>query len=153
MAPHSDFPNSQPAPRGVRLLLVDDDAIVLRTVVRILRARRPEWSITTATTAFQAADFLKVGGFDLLVTDLDMPGLSGIDLLQYVGAHHPGLVSVVHSARVGEMGGPQLERLCWAILRKPVTPAELLSTLDAALEFASRASAAGHRPSHTGDVS
>ncbi len=78
---------SATAPRG-RILVVDDEALVGRAVARILGA---EHEVAAVTSGEAALSQLRDGpGFDLVLCDLMMPGLSGMDLFERVRQADPG---------------------------------------------------------------
>jgi len=75
-------------PERLRVLLVDDNASVLRFLVSAFTSNHCD--VTTASTAEQALDQLGDDPFDLVVSDIKMPGLSGLDLLRAVKGRQPG---------------------------------------------------------------
>jgi response regulator RpfG family c-di-GMP phosphodiesterase len=72
----------------LRVLLVDDNASVLRFLAATFSANHCQ--VTTASTAEQALEQLGDDPYDLLVSDIKMPGLSGLDLLRAVKGKQPG---------------------------------------------------------------
>jgi DNA-binding NarL/FixJ family response regulator len=68
----------------MRILLVDDDRLLLASLARILRVERPQWQLATAQDGAEALRVLRVEPVDLLVTDLHMPGVGGMALLAAV---------------------------------------------------------------------
>lgn len=66
--------------RRARLLIVDDEAALMRSLCDTLRDRGYE--TTGFTNAVQALEALRSGGFDLLLADLAMPEMDGIELLR-----------------------------------------------------------------------
>jgi len=64
---------------GSRLMLIDDDAGVRGVVAELLSMKG--WSVAEFSDAESALDELKSGGFDLVLTDINMPGMSGMDFL------------------------------------------------------------------------
>jgi CheY-like chemotaxis protein len=74
--PSTDAPAAAPSPRK-RLLIVDDEAII-RAVFVELMAR--ECDVVEAETAEEAFGHLRAGAFDLVVTDKNLPGQSGLDV-------------------------------------------------------------------------
>jgi CheY-like chemotaxis protein len=68
-----------PAPSRRRLLVVDDEDII-RSVFKDLMGR--ECEVLEAPTAEEALETLKQGPVDLIVTDKNLPGLSGLELAQ-----------------------------------------------------------------------
>jgi YesN/AraC family two-component response regulator len=61
---------------------VDDERNVLDGVRRMLYALRNEWDMTFVSSGAEALQYLAESPFDVLVTDVRMPGMSGIELLE-----------------------------------------------------------------------
>ena len=81
-----------------RILLVDDDTALLRTLSLNLRARGYE--VLTSETGEEALERVRADGPDVVLLDLGLPGLSGVEVLREVRAWNPVPV-VVLSARHG----------------------------------------------------
>jgi len=79
-----------------RILLADDDKGALDLVRRALELDGHK--VTTADDGSEAQAVVNAGGFDLLVTDVQMPGLDGISLAKAAVARHPGMRVVLMSA-------------------------------------------------------
>lgn len=122
--------------RPTRVLLVDDERMVLRALRRLVLARHPDWDVLCARDASDASSLLeRFQPIDVLVTDLRMPGADGLGLLRIAKEHYPGTIRVVHSAHVESYGHGEVGRLTFAVLSKPAGAAEFIATL----ELASRA--------------
>ena len=67
-----------------RLLLVDDDRSLLNNLVSLLKLERPEWEVATANSGAEALSYLLAERPDLLVSDIQMPGMDGLGLLSEV---------------------------------------------------------------------
>ena len=78
----------QADPEVLRVLLVDDDDSVLRFLVSAFTSNHCQ--AKTASTAEQALDLLGDDPYDLVVSDIKMPGLSGLDLLRAIKGRQPG---------------------------------------------------------------
>lgn len=98
----SDTTISPGTPREalLRLLLVDDHTVVREGLKRLLDPQGNQWSITEAGTGFQALEYLRRQPFDLVIADLSLPGMSGLDLIQRIKEGFPDvavLVLTMHS--------------------------------------------------------
>ena len=76
-----------------RLLIVDDSELMRDLVQRMLRAEG--YTITVAGNGREAQKRLAAGGFDLVITDLFMPDMDGIELVRDVAARLPGTPVIV----------------------------------------------------------
>ena len=65
-------------------VLVVDDFLTVRKMIRSALKKRPEVTITEADSAFLAWSLLRKNHYDLLLTDWVMPGMSGLELVQKV---------------------------------------------------------------------
>src|SRR5512145_3496316 len=81
-------PTIAAAPEVLRVLVVDDNASLLRFLVSAFSANG--CTVTQAATAEQALALIMEQSFDLVVSDIKMPGLSGLDLLRAVKGKQPG---------------------------------------------------------------
>jgi len=66
---------------SLRILIVDDHAVVREGLLRILEGTGRGWSVAEASTGFQALEWMRRHPVDLAIVDLSMPGMSGIDLI------------------------------------------------------------------------
>ncbi len=85
-----------PSPPGTarpRVLFVDDE-LPLRDVVSRLLDRRGV-DVTTAGDAITAVEVLRDEPFDLVLTDFQMPGMDGLELLAHVREHYPDLPAIM----------------------------------------------------------
>ena len=117
----------------MNILVVDDDAMVLESCRRILSDAG--MTVETAADALAALGLLEKGQrFDLMVTDIKMPGQDGFSLLAKVKACHPGLaVLIMTGYLVGDIRR-QAQRLGASCLSKPFTPDELVDAVAATVD-------------------
>jgi CheY-like chemotaxis protein len=73
-------PHTAVVPTGHEVLVVDDEAIVLTVLREALR--RGGYRVTTAASAEEAIDLMQKRRFDLVLTDKNLPGASGLDVLR-----------------------------------------------------------------------
>lgn len=73
-------PHAAVVPTGHEVLVVDDEAVVLTVLREALR--RGGFRVTTAASAEEAIDLMRKRRFDLVLTDKNLPGASGLDVLR-----------------------------------------------------------------------
>ena len=66
-----------------KILMVDDEKDMLTLMKRIVTENTPH-SVTIENDPFKALEVFKAGHFDLVFTDLKMPGFDGISLLEEI---------------------------------------------------------------------
>lgn len=72
------------APSTRRILIVDDHAVVREGLARILAATGEGWTVGEASSGFQAIEWLRREHADLVIVDLSMPGMSGLELIRRI---------------------------------------------------------------------
>jgi PAS domain S-box-containing protein len=87
--------------RAVTVLCVDDDEAFLDLAAEML-AREPGIETTTASRGRDALDVLAETHVDCVVSDYDMPGMSGLELLDAVRDRHPDLPFVLFTGKGSE---------------------------------------------------
>jgi CheY-like chemotaxis protein len=127
-------PPSSKAFRAPRVLLVDDDPMVLRALRRLLLGARPIWEIAMAESVEAAVGLLATKTYDVVVTDLHMPVLDGISLLRRLKKEQPEVMRVVHSSHIESLTAEQADEFAHAVLAKPGRPDELVVILDWAID-------------------
>ena len=113
----------------LRILVVDDDKLVLRSCVRAL-TEIPGAEIVQRNTGDQAAHLLSSEAFDLLISDIRMPRVSGLDLLEVAHQQDPDLpVILITGYPTAEISKGCHSLGAAACLMKPIPPEELLATV------------------------
>lgn len=79
------------------ILIIDDEASLRKTLARILQ--QAGFEVTTAENAEQGLDFLNTTAFDLILTDLRMPGIQGLEMLKQIQASDPSLPVILFTAQ------------------------------------------------------
>jgi len=83
-----------------RALFVDDEPRVLDGLRRSLRSKRGEWDMAFATGGVEAVELLRTEQYDVVVSDMRMPGMDGAELLANVSERHPEVARVVLSGHI-----------------------------------------------------
>jgi FixJ family two-component response regulator len=71
------------------ILFVDDDTNILNALARVLRGRRKDWDLTFVDSGETAVQKTETRRFDVVVTDLAMPGMSGLEVVQALNKTSP----------------------------------------------------------------
>ena len=80
-----------------RILFVDDEPLLLQGIQRMLHGMREHWDMDFAEGGEKAKEHLAQAKYDVVVTDMKMPGMNGAEVLDYVRQHSPGTIRVVLS--------------------------------------------------------
>jgi len=115
-----------------KLLFVDDEPNILEGLERMLFPLRKEWQLAFAHSGHEALNLMKEKPFDVIVTDLRMPGMDGATLLSEVREHHPGMVRFVLSGQSDEKTGYRAASLAHQFLPKPCDAKTLKAHVDSA---------------------
>jgi DNA-binding NtrC family response regulator len=120
----------------IRILLVEAD-LEMRT--RMVRAVAPEYHATAVRSAEEAVDLLEKEPFDIVALDINLPGMSGLDLLQHCPRLRPGIITIVITAHATiETAVEAMKRGATEFLMKPLAAEDWLSALSVAAERVSR---------------
>ena len=120
-----------------RSILVVDDDESLRRVTQV-QLEDEGYAVTTARTAEEALRFLRRKHQDLVVTDLSMPGQSGVDLLREVRSSHPETTVILMTAFGTVESAVEAMRLgAYDYITKPVNPDNLRMVVARAMEHLS----------------
>jgi len=118
--------------RVARVLLAEDDEAVSAFVHRALNLRGH--SVTVVSDGVAALEAIAAGDFDLLLTDIVMPGMDGIALSLKVSRDRPSMKILLMSGYAHErQRAHNLESLIHKVLTKPFTLAEICEAVEEAL--------------------
>jgi len=116
-----------------RILVVDDDES-LRRVLQV-QLEQDGYSVSTAASAQQTLSALQVRPYDLVITDLKMPGSSGVDLLKEIRSRHPETTIIILTAfGTVETAVEAMKAGAYDYLTKPVYAEEMSLVVGRALE-------------------
>jgi DNA-binding response OmpR family regulator len=111
-----------------RILLVDDDPDMLGLAKQLLQANGA--TVYCAENGEEALNILNRRSLDLMVTDLNMPGLNGLELASKASSIVPGMPIVITTGDIT----PEIPRLAAeagakAVITKPFHPNELIAVI------------------------
>ena len=80
-----------------RVLFVDDETSILSGLRRMLRPYRNEWEMAFAESGEQALVLMAETPFDVVVSDMKMPGMNGVELLTKIKSQYPDTIRIALS--------------------------------------------------------
>lgn len=99
------------------ILIVDDDAVVRGMLLDLFSGT---YECNTASTAEEAFEFLEIVDYDVVLTDIAMPGLNGIELLKRVQQKDPKTPVILISGKGSEEDSDSLTQMgAFAYVMKP----------------------------------
>jgi DNA-binding NarL/FixJ family response regulator len=118
-----------------RVMLVDDDPMVLEALQRVLHTRRPGFTVVSARSGSEALAALAITEADVVVLDYRMAGMNGIELAKAIRDRHPAC------CRIMLTGFADLEAAMTALneaaifrfFQKPCPSERLIEGIDAGL--------------------
>jgi len=116
-----------------RILFVDDDIDILRLLKNGLKSMQDEWEMHFAEGGREAIALMQQGCFDVLITDLLMPELDGISLLNTVMKKYPNTIRFVLSGASDQEIKLKSVNRSHQLLDKSIAMAELKSMILQAL--------------------
>jgi two-component system, NtrC family, response regulator AtoC len=114
-----------------RVLVVDDEALIRKFLIEILQRKKIE--VIGAENGKAAFDLIKHHSFDLVISDIKMPEMSGIELLKVAKQLHPQLIFILITAYASVQNAIEAMRLgAFNYLIKPFS----LDTIEAMIDKA-----------------
>ncbi|MFH1265659.1 MAG: response regulator [Planctomycetota bacterium] len=119
-----------------KVLVVDDSKVDRRLVCEFLR-KQSQWTVEDAANGFEALARMKDSVPDLVVTDLNMPTMDGLELVKAMREHHPGVPVILITAYGSEtLATEALKRGASSYVPKSQLTERLLDTMEEVLALA-----------------
>jgi len=120
-----------------KILFVDDEPNILDSLRLTLRPLRSKWDMTFALGGHEALIAFSQTPFDVLVSDMRMPGMDGVQLLSEVLHRYPETIRLILSGYSDEKSVLKTVKLAHQYLSKPCRPVDLIQAIDNALRLRS----------------
>ena len=118
-----------------KILIVDDEPDMLKLLSMTIQRKAP-YQVTTTNNPVEALELVKGGGFDLIISDLKMPGLDGIELLDAVKRLNPDIPVILMTAYgTIESASEAMEKGGFDFITKPFRIDQILFTIDKAMKW------------------
>src|SRR6266542_4095172 len=108
------------------LLLIEDEHIFRDMLYEVMC---PKYECHTADRAEQAFEYLELEDYDVVITDVHMPGLGGIEVLKRIREIHPNTPVIIISGTETEKEESLLEMGAFAFIHKPFQLEEVETTI------------------------
>jgi len=95
-------PDATTAPETIRVLLTDDEPGLPETIAAQIERDHPDITVETATSALEAVSAVREEPFDCIVSDYQMPAISGLDFLTAIRDEDTTLPFIVFTAKGSE---------------------------------------------------
>lgn len=119
--------------KQVKILIIDDEDIVLKSCLRILR--NEDYQVDTAYSGEDGLAKIEEKAYDLVVTDLMMPGKSGMDVLRTIKERKLDLTVIIFTGfATAETAREALKMGAFDYIPKPFTPEEFLDVIKNAIK-------------------
>lgn len=118
-----------------KLLIVDDEPDMLKLLSMIVKEKTP-YEVSTTNNPLEALELSKQGGFDLVIADLKMPGLDGMELLDIVKQANEDIpVIIITAYGTVESALETMRKGAFDFITKPFRKEQILYTIDKALKM------------------
>lgn len=115
-------------------LIVDDSGLARMMIAKCLQMadRKKEYSVKEAGDGKVALEIIDQGQIDLVISDLNMPNLSGEELLKKIQMlENQKMPVILVSSKINDAKSQELIKIgAKAVLKKPLTPTHLMQTLE-----------------------
>ncbi|MGA3194025.1 MAG: response regulator [Terriglobales bacterium] len=113
-----------------RILFVDDETRILDGIRRMLHADRKRWDMEFAEGGEAALKACDLGAFDVIVSDMRMPGMDGATLLTHMRNRCPATARILLSGHCDVEAATRVVTLAHRFLAKPCDPKELRAAIE-----------------------
>lgn len=112
-----------------RFLFVDDDPNILDGLRRMLRSMRQDFEMCFAEDAQEALSMMSEAEFDVVVSDMRMPGMDGADLLTVIQQRYPHSIRIMLTGQSDDASTLRTIGVVHQFLAKPCDPEKLKNIL------------------------
>lgn len=120
------------------ILFVDDESLVLDGIRRMMRRESSRWEAHFANSGEEAIELLSQRNFDLLVTDMEMRGVNGAELLSNAEVLRPDMPRIALSGFSEKEMHVRITNSAHVFLSKPCDSQELKHTIENLLSSTTR---------------
>jgi DNA-binding NtrC family response regulator len=116
------------------ILVIDDNPSIIKLMAKILKAN--DYEVSTALGGELGIKKLDKNDYDLVFTDLMMPGIDGMEVLEHVISRSPETMCIILTAHgTIKSSVDAIKKGAFDYITKPVSPSELLIVVEKAIKF------------------
>ncbi len=112
-----------------RILFVEDNPLLVSLYAMMLEGEQEHWEVSTARDGEQALALMAQTPFDVVVSDMGLPGMSGIELIDQVKHRYPGCCRIILSGLSDQQEVVRCLNATHQFLAKPFNVKALKATL------------------------
>ncbi len=118
----------------ITILLVDDDPFILESAVLVFASQ--QYSVTACSNARDAETEMRGNDFDVVLTDIKMPGVSGLDILEKIHNVNPQLPVILMTAYADlDIAVEAIKKGAFDFILKPYHPEYLVYSVKKAVQY------------------
>uniref|UniRef100_A0A7V6CDC4 Sigma-54-dependent Fis family transcriptional regulator n=1 Tax=Thermodesulfobacterium geofontis TaxID=1295609 RepID=A0A7V6CDC4_9BACT len=118
-----------------KILIIDDEPDMLKLLSMILREKTP-YEVSTTNNPIEAVELVKKGEFDLIITDLKMPGLDGLQLLEEAKKKDEDIpVIIITAYGTIDAATEAIKMGAFDFITKPFKKEQILFTIEKAIKW------------------
>ena len=114
------------------VLFVDDEVNILDGLRRMLISMKSEWDMSFVNNGKEAMNFLSKKHVDIIVTDMRMPEMDGVELLAQVQSKYPGVIRIILSGHSDKNMIMKSIKMAHQFLTKPCPAEKIKETINMA---------------------
>jgi len=118
----------------MRIMFIDDEPNVLSGLRRMLRGQRGEWDMVFANSGPEGLAMMTEQPVDVLVCDMRMPGMDGVQVLTQVRERFPSTARIILTGQTDRESVIAALGLTQRFLLKPCRPQDLIATIEQVTE-------------------
>jgi len=118
-----------------QILAIDDEPDLLRLIQRIIN-EKTQYSITLTNNSLEVPKLLEENEYDVIITDLKMPGIDGIDILKYIKSNNrPEQVIIITAFGTLESAIESMTLGVFDYITKPFKKEQIIFAIDRAMKY------------------
>jgi DNA-binding NtrC family response regulator len=118
-----------------RILIVDDEPDMLKLLNMVLK-EKTSYEVTTTNNPLEALELVKKGIFDVVIADLKMPGLDGLQLLEEIKKSNEDTpVIIITAYGTEEAANETIQKGGFDFITKPFRKEQILFTIEKAIKW------------------